>query len=511
MSKANENVRSADKKPEMYTKPDGKRGVRMVAVDREIVKKDAKTEGAMKRMATSQSSKPDRMAGKGLDTYKKKPAEIIRSKKPTYKLVRDTLPRYDKARRQEEAYIDHRSDKIGPSNVGMTHSKAEKAHRDMAAKLQSSHKRTDWHGGRNSVGDVIKMHKNAADQHAKALRAHNAGKHSQARNHANKASKHGTDIFNAHANAVGDAKKHASAGIDAVGHSHDAEKRSIASKEAQKNQRESTVYEAYKVGQTVKPTKGPHAGQDHEVIHVHGDGSYNIKPKNMPASRIRYRLGAARAKHNELKEALKVSDGMGAWIDDFSKSDAPQFKGKNKKEKRDMAIAAYLSAKKNEAKEAYNEPQGQAKRMMSPLHKMRMDKEKKDRDSQGKIKPGLLKAKEELGERVLTQKDKERAFAKAAKTAKPKSQVSLAKAPFKIPPKDSKLDEDTHTVDIDHMGGHDSNAKKHNITIKKSGGSDYAHSATGKKKDLQKYLVKHYDDHETAKEIHPEVFKGHKS
>ena len=467
MSKANENVRSADKKPEMYTKPDGKRGVRMVAVDREIVKKDAKTEGAMKRMATSQSSKPDRMAGKGLDTYKKKPAEIIRSKKPLYKLVRDTLPRYDQARRQEEAYIDHRSDKIGPSNVGMTHAKAEKAHRDMASKLASSHKRTDLHSDRNSVGDVIKMHKNAADQHAKALRAHNAGKHSQARNHANKASKHGTDIFNAHANAIGDAKKHSSAGVDAVGHSHDAEKRSIASKEAQKNQRESTVYEAYKVGQTVKPTKGPHAGQDHEVIHVHGDGSYNIKPKNMPASRIRYRLGAARAKHNELKEALKVSDGMGAWIDDFSKSDAPQFKGKNKKEKRDMAIAAYLSAKKNESKEI---------------------EEKKI---------------------TLSRKQMDRALAKAK--AKPASQVSLAKAPFKIPSKDSKLDEDTHTVDIDHMGGHDSNAKKHNITIKKSSGTDYAHSATGKKKDLQKYLVKHYDDHETAKEIHPEVFKGHKS
>lgn len=139
----------------------------------------------------------------------------------------------------KEAYIDHRSDKIGPSNVGMTHAKAEKAHRDMVSKLASSHKRTDLHSGRNSVGDVIKMHKNAADQHAKAFRAHNAGKHSQARNHANKASKHGTDIFNAHANAFGDAKKHSSAGIDAVRHSHDAEKRSIASKEAQRNQRES--------------------------------------------------------------------------------------------------------------------------------------------------------------------------------------------------------------------------------------------------------------------------------
>ena len=37
-------------------------------------------------------------------------------------------------------------------------------------------------------------------------------------------------------------------------------------------------------------------------------------------------------------------------------------------------------------KEAYNEPQGQAKRMMSPLQKMRMDKEKADRDRDGKLK-----------------------------------------------------------------------------------------------------------------------------
>ena len=28
---------------------------------------------------------------------------------------------------------------------------------------------------------------------------------------------------------------------------------------------------------------------------------------------------------------LKVSDGIGAWISDFKKSDAPQFKGKSKK------------------------------------------------------------------------------------------------------------------------------------------------------------------------------------
>ena len=52
---------------------------------------------------------------------------------------------------------------------------------------------------------------------------------------------------------------------------------------------------------------------------------------------------------------LKVSDGMGAWIDDFQKSDAPQFKGHTKEKRRDQAIAAYLSAKKGPQKESVNE------------------------------------------------------------------------------------------------------------------------------------------------------------
>jgi hypothetical protein len=48
---------------------------------------------------------------------------------------------------------------------------------------------------------------------------------------------------------------------------------------------------------------------------------------------------------------LKVSDGIGSWVKDFQKSKAPQFKGKNDEERRDMAIAAYLSAKRGPEKE----------------------------------------------------------------------------------------------------------------------------------------------------------------
>ena len=45
-----------------------------------------------------------------------------------------------------------------------------------------------------------------------------------------------------------------------------------------------------------------------------------------------------------LNEKLKKSDDMGTWIKDFYDSDAPQFKGKSKAERRKMAVAAKLAA-----------------------------------------------------------------------------------------------------------------------------------------------------------------------
>ena len=36
--------------------------------------------------------------------------------------------------------------------------------------------------------------------------------------------------------------------------------------------------EEFKVGDKVRPNAGPHAGEEHEVIHVHADGRVNIKP-----------------------------------------------------------------------------------------------------------------------------------------------------------------------------------------------------------------------------------------
>lgn len=53
--------------------------------------------------------------------------------------------------------------------------------------------------------------------------------------------------------------------------------------------------------------------------------------------------------YKNIREKLKPSDGAGAYIKDFRKSDAPQFKGKSDKKIQKMAIAAYLDDKeKNE-------------------------------------------------------------------------------------------------------------------------------------------------------------------
>lgn len=90
------------------------------------------------------------------------------------------------------------------------------------------------------------------------------------------------------------------------------------------------------------------------------------------------------AMKESIQEKLSVSDGMGAWIDDFKKSDAPQFKDKDSKERRDMAIAAYLSAKRG--------------------------------------------AKNEAKKIVITKKMQQRALSKVR--AQPKDKVSLAKAPW---------------------------------------------------------------------------------
>ena len=59
-----ENIRSADKKPEIYTKPDGKKGTRMVPVDKEVIKQEKTLEwlkSALAREAKATKPRQDDM------------------------------------------------------------------------------------------------------------------------------------------------------------------------------------------------------------------------------------------------------------------------------------------------------------------------------------------------------------------------------------------------------------------------------------------------------------------
>ena len=65
---------------------------------------------------------------------------------------------------------------------------------------------------------------------------------------------------------------------------------------------------AHKVGDTVTVTRGPHKGAPHKVIHVHKDGSVNVKPHKMMPHQIKYRLGAAKAKSSEVRKMNEDKD-----------------------------------------------------------------------------------------------------------------------------------------------------------------------------------------------------------
>jgi len=85
----NASVQSADRKPEKYIKPDGKVGIRMVRVDKEIIKKEAVTPGYMAHMKKVNKNKeyayPNRGKGKPISQetkdkmFGKKPKETKES------------------------------------------------------------------------------------------------------------------------------------------------------------------------------------------------------------------------------------------------------------------------------------------------------------------------------------------------------------------------------------------------------------------------------------------------
>lgn len=100
------------------------------------------------------------------------------------------------------------------------------------------------------------------------------------------------------------------------------------------------------------------------------------KPKTFTDRKKRDKRGYEKHKgkklimgQKEIEEKLSPSHGIKAYIDDFQKSDAPQFQGKSAEKRRDMAIAAYLSAKRGTNEEVEQVDEDYSKKSTASLQK----------------------------------------------------------------------------------------------------------------------------------------------
>jgi len=100
-------------------------------------------------------------------------------------------------------------------------------------------------------------------------------------------------------------------------------------------------------------------------------------------------------KNVAVDEKLKPSMGAGAYVDDFRTSNAPQFKGKSKKKKNKMAVAAYLSAK-DKIKEAILAKLQESKGEYAQIEKKIADLKSKGKNAGDTEMQKLIKRRAEL-------------------------------------------------------------------------------------------------------------------
>jgi hypothetical protein len=87
-----------------------------------------------------------------------------------------------------------------------------------------------------------------------------------------------------------------------------------------------------------------HKGVEKKVVRISGNRVF-LQPLGVPGGGVEIdrQLGIKSKLAELVKEKLTAKTPMKKYIKDFAKSDAPQFKGKSKEKKREMAIAAKLS------------------------------------------------------------------------------------------------------------------------------------------------------------------------
>ena len=100
----------------------------------------------------------------------------------------------------------------------------------------------------------------------------------------------------------------------------------------------------YKVDKITMQPEGAPSGRMKYYLYSRDGGDATLAMGDMGASMTKIKMEGLKEAAHELAEKLKVSDGVGAWIKDFQKSDAPQFQGKSEEDRKKMALAAFADA-----------------------------------------------------------------------------------------------------------------------------------------------------------------------
>ena len=299
-----ENVKTADRKPEIYTKPDGKKGIRMVATDREVVKTEAYTMGKpveKKKPKPASDSRAAELLTKGYpygsSSKKAKQNEDLKKLKPDSAMMSNV-----------KSIL--RNPKAG-GNTSWAAKQIAMTHGQKALKHPSVDRALKKHAETNEALDVGEKTYMRTDSKLKNLKV-------PVKRRSGKIIKPEFKLATPRKEALDSKDKPFVK--DLVKKLRGGSK--VHAKQADDLEKAMNT-EALKVGSTVKPTKGPHAGHPHEVIHDFGNGHYNIKPKNMSPSRNKYRMGATKVHKDDLKEEMNFAVSIEGLPTMFMSADSP--------------------------------------------------------------------------------------------------------------------------------------------------------------------------------------------
>ena len=150
--KINEAVQSADRKPEKYTKPDGKIGVRMVKTDKEVIKKEA---SILKPTKPSDITKHARTLAKNPGDYERNKKKYI--DKARAKVFRMYPKKTNEAINHDDAHRDAQTHSDGSMSVKKIPSMIKKSgDKHLHLHMKSYHKEKDGQAFAKKHGYKVK-------------------------------------------------------------------------------------------------------------------------------------------------------------------------------------------------------------------------------------------------------------------------------------------------------------------------------------------------------------------